>query len=206
MSPNWKKHGAAACALAVCTSIVSYSAFGGGTDTPIDVEVIPAEEAEDIRTNTALTVELQAKRKQFPRQAGEVLRGVHPKSHGCVNATFTVIGDIGREYQIGLFGKPATYAARVRFSNASVLKLGDLEGGNGSRGMAIKVLGVVGPLLLSDGGSRNQDFLMVNTPEFAFANVRDYLRLSRVLVAHPLGADPGPYFIPLSLMQAGLLE
>lgn len=87
----------------------------------------------------------------------------------------------------------------IRYSNASVLELADLRGGNGSRGMAIKVFGVNGPIMLADGRARNQDFLMINTPEFAFANVRDYLRLTRILMAHPLGADPGPYFIPAQL-------
>ena len=131
--------------------------------------------------------------KRFPPQKGKVLRGVHPKSHGCVAADFTVLKYIESRYRVGLFAEPKTYKAMIRFSNASVLQLPDLKGGNGSRGMAIKVLGVKGPIMLADSGARNQDFLMINTPEFAFANVRDYLRLSRVLMAHPVGADPSRY-------------
>ena len=105
--------------------------------------------------------------KRFPPQKGKVLRGVHPKSHGCVAADFTVLKYIESRYRVGLFAEPKTYKAMIRFSNASVLQLPDLKGGNGSRGMAIKVLGVKGPIMLADSGARNQDFLMINTPEFA---------------------------------------
>ena len=48
--------------------------------------------------------------------------------------------------------------------------------------MAIKVLDVEGEMLSEDEGRANQDFLMINTPEFAFANVRDYLRLNRIMM------------------------
>ena len=44
---------------------------------------------------------------------------------------------------------------------------------------------------------------MINTPEFAFANARDYLRLDRVLARDPMGADAGPYF---ALAKLGLLK
>ena len=44
------------------------------------VEVIPEQEAEWIAEIAALTVKLQVKRKSA--QNGEVLRGVHQKSHG----------------------------------------------------------------------------------------------------------------------------
>ena len=82
------------------------------------------------------------------------------------------------------------------------------DGENGSRGMAIKVLDVNGTILFpdkdpaSDKTGQNQDFLMVNTPEFAFANVRDYLRLTRILT---LGMGPGPYFIPLKGVEMGVV-
>jgi hypothetical protein len=146
-------------------------------------------------------------RKPHERQDGEVLRGVHPKSHGCVDATFTVNGNNAGDYGFGLFEQPGTYNAMIRYSNAQVLNLEDLfEKKDGSRGMAIKVFGVNGPILFEDGGAKNQDFLMVNTPEFAFRDVRDYLRLTRVLLAHPFGANPKPYFAPLVLKAFGKMD
>ncbi len=179
------------------------------TKMPIEVEVVPDREQEMIDQVANLTRKLQNKRsKNFPPQNGEVLRGVHPKSHGCVAASFTVLKYIGSDYQVGLFAKPGTYTAMIRYSNAAVLLEPDLKDGkNGSRGMAIKVLDVNGTILLPDRNrisgkiERNQDFLMINTPEFAFANVRDYLRLSRILLAANDSADL--FFVPAKLAGLG---
>ena len=179
---------------------------GEKTKTPIDVEKVPEKEAEWRNETAALTVKLQEKRKAL--QKGAVLRGVHPKSHGCVDADFVVNKDIGDDYQIGLFAQPGRhYKAKIRYSNAAVLILPDLhENKNGSRGMAIKVLHVGGHVLREDGSAKNQNFLMVNTPEFAFGNVRDYLRLTRALMADEHGASPDLFFLPLKLLKLGILE
>ena len=48
-------------------------------------ETIPAGEAEQIDATAAIMLQLQDKRqKNDPTQNGQLLRGVHPKSHGCV--------------------------------------------------------------------------------------------------------------------------
>ena len=52
---------------------------------------------------------------------------------------------------------------------------------HGSRGMAIKVYDVGGDRLAPDDGERTQDFLMINQPVFAFANVEDYEALSKAI-------------------------
>lgn len=178
------------------------------TKTPIDVEVIPEQESAWREEIANITVKLQEKRKSL--QDGKVLRGVHPKSHGCVDAYFIVNEDIRGNYRAGLFAQPGKrYKAKIRYSNAEVLVRPDLEKPkfeNGSRGMAIKVLDVGDSVLLDDGGARNQDFLMVNTPEFAFANVRDYRRLSLALLADKDGAKPDLFFLPLKLLELGILE
>jgi catalase len=170
---------------------------------PVDVEEVPEQEAAWRKEIATLTVKLQEKRRAL--QNDQILRGVHPKSHGCVDADFIVNKDIGGNYRVGLFAKRGKrYKAKIRYSNAAVLILSDLhENKNGSRGMAIKVLDVGGPVLLEDGNARNQDFLMINTPEFAFRNVRDYRRLSRALAADEHGASPNLFFLPLELAKLG---
>ena len=179
---------------------------GKKTKTPTDVEEVPEQEATWRNEIAAITVKLQEKRKSL--QDGAVLRGVHPKSHGCVDADFIVNKDLGGHYRVGLFAQPGKrYKAKIRYSNAAVLILPDLhENKNGSRGMAIKVLDVGGPVMLEDDGAKNQDFLMVNTAEFAFRNVRDYRRLSRALMADKDGARPDLFFLPLKLLKFGILE
>ena len=182
---------------------------------PIDVERIPEMEVTWREEITALTVKLQEKRKVL--QDGEVLRGVHPKSHGCLEAEFRVNKDIPQDLQVGLFATPGRcFAAKIRYSNADVLKRADIETteqadgtklmNHGSRGMAIKVLDVDGPVLLEDGCDQNQDFLMVNTPEFAFRNVRDYRRLTAALVASDDGATPDLFFLPGKLLELGVMD
>jgi hypothetical protein len=50
--------------------------------------------------------------------------------------------------------------------------------------MAIKLLGVTGTSLVPPNGAPTQDFLLINQPVFAFANVEDYEVVSRVLQAN----------------------
>ncbi|WP_282127993.1 catalase family protein [Roseobacter litoralis] len=187
----------------------------GCSTEPLSFERIPEMEDKWRKEITAMTVELQDKRKSI--QNDEILRGVHPKSHGCLDAEFTVNCDISAELQVGLFAHPGKcFQAKIRYSNADVLKRADLEKGHdptgarllkhGSRGMAIKVLDVGEPVLLDDGCAQNQDFLMVNTPEFAFRNVRDYRRLTQALCASADGADPLLFFLPGELLKRGMMD
>jgi hypothetical protein len=121
------------------------------------------------------------------------LRGVHPKDHGCVEATFTVSPALPPQYQVGVFRKPGeTFRAAIRFSNAAPLKdddaaeeptppSGKLMRLQGSRGMAVKLYNVGGARLVPEDRERTQDFLMINQPVFAFANVEDYLALNKII-------------------------
>lgn len=186
-----------------------------GCESAVDFEVVPEQEEAWRDEITAMTIKLQDKRKSL--QDGEVLRGVHPKSHGCLNAAFVVNKDLPENLQVGLFSTPGRcFEAKIRYSNADVLKRADIETKvaadgakvmqHGSRGMAIKVLDVDAPVLLADGASHNQDFLMVNTPEFAFRNVRDYRRLTAALLASENGATPDLFFLPAKLLELGAMD
>jgi hypothetical protein len=151
------------------------------------LEVVPEGEAEEIRKVIGLTFQL-LQRRYPPTKQG--LRGVHAKDHGCVKATLTLLNDIPEQYRIGVFATPGKiYDAWVRFSNATPfidndanksLKTGALEAS--SRGMAIKLLNVEGKTLLDIPGEQSQDFLMINTPMFAFGTVSDYLALTQIQV------------------------
>jgi catalase len=164
----------------------------------------PEQEAAQIAETTDITVQLLDKRYPPPEK---ILRGVHPKSHGCVKATFSINEDIDPELQVGLFAVPGKgYAAHIRFSNAAALVGPDIDaqGKHGSRGMAIKVFDVGGDVISDDNGANNQDFLMINQPMFAFANSEDYLRLDRVLLRN--NDNPEAFFAPLKLNDPALNE
>lgn len=176
----------------------------------------PDQEAKQIAEITDITVKLLDKR-YGPTE--KILRGVHPKSHGCVKATFTINPDIPTEFQVGLFATPGKqYDALIRFSNAAAVvgpdttetKIDPKTGKeleveeHGSRGMAIKVLDVGGEVLIDDNGAHNQDFLMINQPMFAFANTEDYLRLDRTLLEDNDVADK--FFLPVFIPVPGVSE
>ncbi len=151
----------------------------------IGVESVPEGEAEQIAEIAELMVKLLEQRY---RDGKPFLRGVHPKAHGCARATFTVNADIRDELRVGVFASPgASYEAVVRFSNAAALVGPDIQDmvkdgvktrQNGSRGMGLKVQGLPYASLATDEPG-TQDFLMVNFPVFPFANVSDYLALTR---------------------------
>jgi hypothetical protein len=172
-------------------------------DNPFETIPRPPEEAGQIDEIAGLTVRLLDKRYPPPAR---VLRGVHPKSHGCVRAFFEVHEDIAEPLQVGLFARPGKrYHAWIRFSNAAVRVAHDLKDGkHGSRGMAVKVMGVKGDVLLEDDGGRNQDFLMINQPAFAFANAEDYLRLTKTIWEND--DDATRFFAPLQVEVPGVSD
>jgi cytochrome c1 len=151
----------------------------------VQVEQIPDGEAAQITNIVDLTVQQMLAR--YPKDE-RTLRGVHPKDHGCVTAKFEVLPTLAAKHTVGVLKPGAKYNAFIRFSNAEVRVGPDStrdEAGkpvHGSRGMAIKLLGVEGESLLPLHGALTQDFVMVNQPAFAFANVEDYKLLSQVLL------------------------
>ena len=143
------------------------------------VEIIPSDEADDIRRAiVALKRILQQKREQ----SGQNQSDVHVKVHGCASGEFRVLPNLPSELAQGLFAEERTLSAVVRFSNSSSQPQPDFI--PDGRGMAIKLLEVEGERLFSeDNGARTQDFVMVNHPVFFAGNVKDFLRFEQVLAA-----------------------
>jgi len=141
-------------------------------------EIIPDGQAKQIANIVKLTrAQMQ---KQYLNKLPP-LRGVHPKDHGCVTAKFQVLNDLPEAYRVGVFAKPGReYDAYIRYSNADLIVRADSTATeHGSRGMAIKQLKVEGDRLIPRDEPMTQDFLLVNHPVFAFANVEDYEVLSK---------------------------
>lgn len=164
-------------------AVAAEQSSGSAAISPTRFETVPPNEAGQIGEIIDLTTQLLQQR--YPNSMAR--RGVHPKDHGCVQASFAVNSDIAEKYRIGVFAKPAqTYQAWIRFSNATGLVTPDV-GANGAatgRGMAIKLMGVEGSTLLDEPGARTQDFLLINQPMFAFANVSAYLEVTKLQRLH----------------------
>lgn len=167
------------CVLAsalLLSSLVSCAATTVATSPPnADGEVIPAGEAA---ATAAVTEAIRASVQAGFDQNGHAFRDAHRKSHGCVQATFTVLDKLPPQMAQGLFATPKAYNAVVRFSNGSGSSQDDHT--NDARGMAVKIMGVGGPKLLDDEQSAStQDFLMTNHPVFFVRNAADYVAFQK---------------------------
>ena len=107
---------------------------------------------------------------------GLMPRDAHPKMHGLVQAEFTVHTDIPAALRTGIFAEPRSYAAWVRFSNASGTVQSD--GKRDIRGMAIKLTGVAGEKILGAAGdvddADDQDFLLITTDVFLCRDLQTF--------------------------------
>lgn len=134
-------------------------------------EKIPADEAERFEGYAQEIRELQRKR------AGKT-RALYAKGVAGVEAEFSVLPDLPEPARIGLFAKPATHAAYVRFSNGSAMHQPDRK--PDVRGIAIKVLGVDGRKIIPGmEKARTQDFLLNHNAALPFANADQFVGLVR---------------------------
>jgi catalase len=134
-------------------------------------EVIPPDEADvTVRLVRAATESLDDEAR------GDRLykRDAHAQPHGCVRATLDVEPGLDSRYRHGVFTEPGhRWRAWVRFSNGT--QSDDTE--PDARGMAIKLLDVPGPKLLTcpeDPEQSTQDFVMVNYHTFFLRNAGEY--------------------------------
>jgi catalase len=100
------------------------------------VETIPHGEAETVEQIAATLLDIA---KRVGDRQRHTVRAVHAKSHGLVKAEVTVLADLREELRQGLFAKPASYGAVMRFSSEP----GDVLSDHIStpRGLAVKVVG-----------------------------------------------------------------
>jgi hypothetical protein len=143
------------------------------------MELVPPNEADDIRKLTELQLE-QMRANAAEKHAKPVERGQHPKHHGFVVARFTVAGSLPEHLRIGVFREAKTYTALIRFSSTG--EQDDTVRDN--HGMAIKLLDVK-PTELSGNQSgarietQTQDFILLDHPLFFTPNVATLVAFSR---------------------------
>jgi catalase len=108
-------------------------------------------------------------KKDYP--AGNMLRPVHPKVHGCVKAFFTVEENIDPSLKTGIFRTARSFDAVIRFSNSSSSVKKDKD--KDVRGMAIKLM---------EKDNRNfQDFVLISHNRFITSDVHQYFNMVRAV-------------------------
>ncbi|MCB9894135.1 MAG: catalase family protein [Planctomycetes bacterium] len=127
-----------------------------------------------------------------------VLRGQHPKHHGCVRAEFVVESGLDADLRHGLFAKPGRYPTAIRFSNAAMT---DDRKGDG-HGMALKLFNVPGYKLLED--CQTHDFVLLDHPVFFAGDVAGYVELFDALIHAKDSVLPKlAFFLPRFIAEMG---
>lgn len=111
---------------------------------------------------------------------GRAVRGVHAKAHGLLTGRLDVLDGLPPELAQGLFERPGSYEAVLRFSTNP----GDILDDSVStpRGLALKIVGVEGERLEGSEGT-TQDFVMANAPAFTAADDAAFLKSLKLLAA-----------------------
>jgi hypothetical protein len=113
-------------------------------------------------------------------------RAVHTKQTAFVRGTLEIPSDLDPELRVGLFATPGSHSVRVRYSNASPTPKADSA--QDIRGMAIKVLDVVGDTVMP--GQPNQDFLLITGEVLIAKDAVEFLALTDA----QLGPSPNSFF------------
>ena len=132
--------------------------------------------AEEITSTEQLVAEMNQRIAAITRSNAVnniIPRFNQAKSLGCFDATFQVHEEIESALKQGLFARPASYRAQLRFANAS--EQDDSE--KDIRGLSIKVYGVKGNPLWGKTGI--QDFLLNSYPALFVGTPEDFLDFIR---------------------------
>ena len=160
------------------------------TDQPIrfspEMEHSEQDEAESGKAiNAALHDILEITSKDY----GHAVRSVHAKSHGLLEGELTIRDGLPPTLAQGLFATPGTHRVVLRFSTNP----GDILDDSISvpRGLAIKVLDVVGERLPGSDGDTTQDFVLVNGPAFFAPDAKHFLTNLKLLAKTTDKAEGG---------------
>lgn len=153
--------------------------------------------ANDEMRDTEETIEFLKTKMEEAYSPNNLRRDAHPKSHGVVRAEFIIAEDLPEDLHIGLFKqglnrKNRSFPCWIRFSNASNKVHSDSQ--KDMLGIAIKVMGVEGDMILNTDKdsyfddalttdpqfseeNHSQDFLLMSHPVFLVAHIKDFLKL-----------------------------
>lgn len=95
------------------------------------------------------------------------------KTIACVHAEFRVHDDIPEELKQGIFSRPASYPAMLRFANATQRD----DSKKDLRGLSIRISNVEGSVLWGEPGF--QDFVLNSYPALFVATPEDFLSFIR---------------------------
>lgn len=105
-----------------------------------------------------------------------VRRPVFLRTHGNIKGTFTILDNLPKDFQYGMFKNAGTFPTYVRYSS-------DLSDGRpdwmSTIGIGIKIFGIPGEKKVSDDGADTADLLLQNVPYFFVDNARDMCNFTK---------------------------
>jgi hypothetical protein len=110
---------------------------------------------------------------------GTFERAGNTKTHGVVRGEFIVREDIPAELRQGVFARPQTLRAWVRFGGPGPASPPDIDE-VGILSIGIKLMGVPGPKLLDDE-QLTQDFTGISAPTFTTPDVKENAKLQAAI-------------------------
>ena len=108
---------------------------------------------------------------------GSFQRGGNTKTHGMVRGEITIREDIPEHMRRGIFAKPSTYKAWIRFSGPGPYITPDIDD-VGFMSMSMKLMGIPGSKLLPDE-KFTQDMFGVSPPTFVTQDTKSNADLQR---------------------------
>ena len=134
----------------------------GGAEAPASIDQLVTEMSQRIETIT-----------RAEARDGIIPRFNQPKTVACVSAEFRVEEDIPNELKQGIFARPGSYPALLRFANASESD----DSKKDIRGLSIRVSKVPGAVLWGEPGL--QDFILNSYPALFVATPEEFLAFIR---------------------------
>jgi hypothetical protein len=131
--------------------------------------------AHDEQRTTAEFIDFLTAASAARHPSGPIRRFNQARHSGCVEAEFTVVNGLADELKVGLFRQPRSYAAWIRFANAT----SSSDRQKDVRGMSIKLRAVPGENLTPNSGE--QDFVLNSHPVMMVPDAKAFLELLRAV-------------------------
>ncbi len=116
---------------------------------------------------------MQRETDKVAEREHHAVRASHAKSTGLLKGELRVLDGLPPHLAQGLFARPHSYPAVVRFAQGPGEHLSDSVSTH--RGMAVKLFGVHGPALPGHEGRGTQDFVFATGTTFPQANSASFL-------------------------------
>jgi catalase len=158
------------------------------TDHDMQISYVPYSDAVEVPIPNEERVfdEIAATMRHIAEIIGDrarhAARAVHAKSHGLLKADLTVADSLPEPFRQGLFSRPDTYPAVMRFSTNPGDMLPDSI--SSPRGLAVKLIGVQGEMLPGHERNTTQDFAFVNGKAFAVKDAAAFLKQVHLIERH----------------------